>query len=70
MEVWTCDDHDGFYPVGTASVVVASTEDEARALLDAQLVAEGLESSVQAPYTLERLPLSSPRAVVIQNGDY
>lgn len=65
--IWTCVDHDGHYPVGVASVVVAATESDARALLDAALKTEGL---VPDDYTLERISADEPCAYVLNNGDY
>ena len=67
MEIYTCVDHDGHW-VGVASVVVANSEPEARGLLQAALHEHGLDE--QKPFTLRRLNTSSPRAFVLQDGDY
>jgi hypothetical protein len=70
MNVWTCDDHDTFYPVGAASVVVAPTIEEARALLDKALVEKGLRPSGEKPYTLLPLSTARPVAVILVDGNY
>lgn len=68
MQVFVCTDHDGHYPVGVASVVVAATEDEARHLLQAELITHGLNA--KKPFTLRRINSESPRAFVLLDGDY
>lgn len=68
MNVYTCVDHDGHYPVGVASVVVAATEEEATAVLAAALDKHGLVGS--RPFTLRRINISEPRAFILQDGDY
>ncbi len=70
MIVFVCTDHDLHYPVGCASVVIADGEDEARALLDAELVKRGLKPSAREPYTLKQLPNNRPLAVILNDGDY
>ncbi len=68
LNVWTCDDHDGHWPVGTASVVVAHDENEARVLLTAELKSHGLDPN--KGFTLRRINTDSPRAFVLRDGDY
>jgi hypothetical protein len=68
--VWTVTDHDGHWPVGVASVVVADSEERARMVLDGQLEADGLRPFAQAPYTLIEVPLDREHAVVLCNGEY
>lgn len=68
MKVFTCKDHDGRYPVGTASVIVAESEDEARSLLNQQLSIIGLEGNGE--FTLIELNTSEKQAVVLNDGDY
>lgn len=70
MKVWTCTDHAGHWPVGVASVVVANTEDEARATLDLALKNAGLKTSTGAPYTLNLLETGSRKARILRDGDY
>jgi hypothetical protein len=68
MNIYTCTDHDGFYPVGAASVVVANTEDEARQLLVAALNDHGLKG--EKPFILRRININTPRAFILVDGDY
>jgi len=65
VTVYTCTDFRGHWPVGTAAVVVAQDETEARALLDSALAAQGLGGD----YTLTPLPLS-PGVCILADGDY
>lgn len=69
MKVFTCKDHDTFYPVGGASVIIANDWNEAVSLLDAALIKEGLKPRAERPYTLQELP-ESPVAVVLNDGEY
>jgi hypothetical protein len=49
LNVYTCDDHDGVWPVGGASVVIAETEDMARDLLKAALREHGISQTGYSP---------------------
>ncbi len=68
MDVFVSTDHDGHYPVGVASVVVAEDEERARLLLNEELKAHGLSPAVK--YTLRRLNTGAERAFVLLDGDY
>jgi hypothetical protein len=68
MRVYVCTDHQTHYPVGGASVVVAEDEEQARALLYAELRTHGLRKD--EPFTLQEVSLDRPHAVVLNNGDY
>lgn len=68
--VFACTDHDGHWPVGTASVVIAGDEKGARQLLDAKLVAGGLKPFADEPYTLTEISLNEPKAYVLCDGNY
>lgn len=67
MRLWVCTDHDCHWPVGCASIVLADSEDEARALLDAALIDHALKPT---PYTLTEIPTDQARAVVLNDGNY
>lgn len=67
MNVYTCADHDGHWPVGACSVVVAADENEARRLLKEALMKEGLDAK---GFTLTPLDLSEAKATILLNGDY
>lgn len=68
MNIYTCTDHDGHWPVPVASVVVANSEAEARALLMAELREHGLNE--KEPFTLRQIQTESPQAFVLSDGDY
>lgn len=70
MKVYTCRNHNGYWPVPTASVVVAPNEVIARILLDAELMARGLKTSVDYSYTLVELDTGKLKATILQDGDY
>lgn len=68
MNIYTCTDHDGLWPVPVASVVVANSEAEARTLLMAELHEHGLDE--KKPFTLRQIQTEKPQAFVLSNGDY
>jgi hypothetical protein len=68
MNVYVCTDHEGHWPVGVCSVVVAASEDEARELLAAELHTHGLHK--EEPFTLWQVSLERQRAMVLLDGDY
>jgi len=69
MNVYVCTDHKGHYPVGVSSLIVAENEDEARRLLIAELAEHSLKQG-DKPFSLRLMNVSSPRAYVLQDGDY
>ena len=68
MQGYVCTDHDGHYPVGVASIIVAPDEDEARRLLAAELREHGLDAG--KPFTLRRIQSEKPQAFVLLDGNY
>jgi hypothetical protein len=68
MNVYTCTDHEGFWPVGVCSVVVAKTEDEAHELLRIALKEHGLTKEL--PFTLRKVNTEQPQAFLLLDGDY
>lgn len=67
MKLFICTDHETIWPVGGASIVVASDEIEARHLLSQQLSGLGLNSK---PFTLVEIDTAFPRAIILRDGDY
>lgn len=67
LKVFTCTDHAGHWAVGVASVVIAHSEDEAKRLLDVELLANGLDTT---PYTLKQVASDHACAIVLNNGEY
>lgn len=68
MRVFYSTDHDGHYPVGIASIVVAPNEDSARVILSEILKQHGLNGD--KPFTLTELNTTSPKVLVLRDGDY
>ena len=68
LRLWTCTDHEIFYPVGGASVVVAETEAEARELLFQALDDKGLRGKL--PFVLHEIKLDKSFAYILQDGNY
>jgi len=70
MKVFTCNDHEGFWPAGTASVIVAESEEQARKVLIAALKNIGLDQDEN--FTLQSLELNpkEPYAKILRDGDY
>lgn len=67
MRVWICSDFEGFWPVGTASIVMAESSEQARALLQAALKERGLPES---EFTLIEVDLTTPHAIILRDGNY
>ena len=67
MRVFVCTDHAGHYPVGTASVVLAPTREDAERMLAVALAEKSLPA---LGFTLRELPATEPRAVVLCDGEY
>lgn len=70
MKIYICTDHDIHWPVGGASIVLAKNEDQAKALLDVELVKRGLSAWAEYPYTLRELDLGKAQAVILADGNY
>lgn len=69
MRLFVCTDHDGHYPVGVCSVIVANDEFEADSLLRAALKDHGLNPD-KPRFHLQERSLTEPRAFVENDGDY
>ena len=69
MRLFTCTSFTGHYPVGTAAVVVATSEESARQILHMSLVAQGLEG-LNADDALEELDTSTPTVHILCDGNY
>jgi len=68
LRVWTCDDFRGFYPVGSAAVVVAKDEETARTKLREALEDHGLGEQGDLPLT--EVLTDVPGAIILVDGDY
>lgn len=67
MGVWTCVDHEGHYPVGVASVIVAENMDAAYAALRCALEDVGLSLGSAS---LQELDASTPSVTILNDGNY
>lgn len=67
LKIFTCDDHSGYWPAGSASVVVAANAKQARELLVAELQRRKLPHEFA---TVRQLDTSAPKAVILYNGNY
>ena len=70
MQVWTCTNHENFWPVGAASVVVAENEAQAREILTAALHKRGLGQQMPEDLELKPLNTTDAHAVVLWDGNY
>jgi hypothetical protein len=68
LNVYTCTDHSGHWPVGVASIVVAETEMDAKCLLVTELASHGIKQDED--FTLVKPDTSCARAIVLRDGDY
>ena len=72
MKVYTSSDFPGFWPVGSAAVVVARSKRGAATLLRKALIRKGLikENAEDDDFTLEELDLSEPHSTILCDGNY
>jgi hypothetical protein len=68
MKVFFCTDHDGHWPVGVASIVVAPNRETAASALSTRLNAIGLDGN--KPFTLTELDTTKAQIVILRDGDY
>ena len=69
MRIFTCTNHDGHYPVGVASVVIAETEDKAYEQLDKALIEAGLKPYDKEEYQINEVEMK-PQAIILNDGNY
>ena len=69
MKVWTNNYFRGYWPVGSAAVVVANTPEEASSLLNEKLKEMGLEGDAK-PEDMDQLKTNKPLVRVLNDGDY
>lgn len=67
MKVFTCNDHEGYWPVPTASVIIAENEKEARDMLHEQLLEKGLNKE---DFTLVEVNTSIKQVITLSDGEY
>lgn len=70
MRVFTSTTFDGFWPVGSAAVVVASNAEEAKEYLLKALEAHGLPQRDPSGVTVRELPVDRVFARILCDGNY
>lgn len=70
MEVYTCTGFKGVWPTGTAAVVCAEDENQARALLNAALRKRGMAGLGEDDRMIHLAIDKGPIAVILADGDY
>ena len=70
MHLYIVLDHDHFWPVGVASIIVAKDEQQAVELLDHELVERKLKPSAEKRYTLHEYQIAEPYAEILLDGNY
>lgn len=68
MNVYTNNRFTGFYPVGTAAVIVAPDAATAAAMLTKELTARFLPGAVEADMVL--VHTETPGVTILNDGDY
>lgn len=68
MNVYICQNHQGHWPVGVGSVVVAENENDARRILVDRLAVHGVKQT--EPFTLWPINLTEAAAFVLCDGNY
>jgi hypothetical protein len=68
MKVFYSSDHDGYYPVGVCSIVVADTELKAKNILKKKLIEKGLDPNDE--FTLHEITLDKAEGYIILDGNY
>lgn len=74
MKIFTCNNFIGHYPVGTAAVMSAENEEQARAILATELERVGLlKYNNPANWEIVEFPtiaLLTPTCLILRDGDY
>lgn len=68
MKVFYTRDFRGYFPVGTAAIVIARDLEEAYTLMTSKLIAIGLSDN--SDFTLHEVQTTSIQVIVLQDGDY
>ncbi len=68
MRLFTCTNHQGFQPIGVASIIIAEDHARAYALLENALIKRGLDGTKL--FLLREVDLTQPAAIILHDGDY
>ena len=69
MKVWTNNQFEGHWPVGTAAVVRADTAEQAAYLLNEAIAKLGLRATAR-PEDMLRFPEAAGSVAILRDGDY
>ena len=69
MNVYTCTDFRGHWPVGVSAVIVASDKQRAAKHLESELKKSGLEQAIDTSQ-LKRVSTRKESVSILQNGEY
>ncbi len=72
MQVFTCNNFSGHYPVGTSAVIVAADAAQAKAMLLEKLAATGLPQGPADAANIEivRVATRTASVTILQDGNY
>lgn len=68
LKIWTNNSFEGFWPVGTAAVVVATTAANAAAYLTLKLIDLGLDPASEDD--MQEIPFIDGHVSVLHDGNY
>lgn len=68
--IYSCTDFRGYWPVGVASVIVATDKREAKRMLDAKLREAGIPIEGDGNYTLTEIDIQAKGVVILNDGKY
>lgn len=69
MKVWTNNEFTGFYPVGSAAVVIADDAESAADMLNLRLRGVGLDGDAEASGMCE-IALINGNCAILSDGNY
>lgn len=72
MKLYTCINHPGHWPVPTATIILAESNGEARAMIDQSLREAHIRMDdwKLSDYKLVEVDMSIKQAIVLSDGDY
>ena len=68
--MFLCDSLKGHWPVGGEAIVIAHDIDQAVALLHRQIILEGMPVQIVRKDQLKEVDCATPRAIIINDGNY
>lgn len=70
MKVFTSNDFKGYWPVGSAAVIVAENEEQARRMLNAVFMVQGPKQYPDHRYTLVEIDTTCYQVSILCDGNY